>query len=101
MSISSGFSAILIPASESEFLSSSSLMGKTVASGWFESSHLVIVTTVFTISEAGVFRPSLPSFSAYIPGSFVGLLERKITRLPSSRSLKIKRFAPGSSSSPK
>src|SRR5215216_4835632 len=79
MSISSGSSDILIPASESEFLSGSSLMGKTVASGWFLSSHRVIVTTVVTISEVGVFKPSLPNFSAYILGSFVGLLERKIT----------------------
>ncbi len=76
-------------------------MGKTVASGWFCKSHWVMVTTVFTISEEGVSRPSLPSFSAYISGSFVGLFERKTTRLPSSRSLRTRRSAPGSNSSPR
>ena len=60
-----------------------------------------MVTTVFTVSSCGVGRPSLVSFSAYISGSLVGLLERKTTFLPLSRRVWMRRLAPGSSSSPR
>jgi len=60
-----------------------------------------MVTTVLTVSSAGVGSPSLVSFSEYISGSLVGLLERKITRLPSSRRASIRRLAPGRRTSPR
>ncbi|CAA9529302.1 MAG: hypothetical protein AVDCRST_MAG05-4259 [uncultured Rubrobacteraceae bacterium] len=73
----------------------------TVASGWFWRSQRVMVTTGLTISAAEVSGPSPVSFSAYIWGSLVGLLERRKTRRSSSRSLRTRRLAPGSSSSPR
>ena len=89
------------PAAVSARLSGSSPITKTPASGWCSRSQRGTVTVGFTMSVTGVAMPSLPSLSAYICGSRVGLLERKTVRLPCARSAAMVSAAPGRSVSPR